>query len=68
MPRHCDGFVFEFYRGDPGRGEIFGGFITGTQLIALGLVIGGFIIYWRRIPLRSFETAVGKKSPATSRA
>jgi phosphatidylglycerol:prolipoprotein diacylglycerol transferase len=56
-------FVFEFYRGDPGRGEILGGMLSGTQLIALGLVVSGFAIYLRRTPLRTFnaEPAVVKK-------
>jgi phosphatidylglycerol:prolipoprotein diacylglycerol transferase len=47
-------FIFEFFRGDPGRGEVLGGLISGTQLIALGLVVSGFLIYLRRTPLRSF--------------
>ena len=46
-------FVFEFFRGDPGRGEVLGGLMSGTQLIALGLVVSGFLIYLRRTPLRS---------------
>jgi phosphatidylglycerol---prolipoprotein diacylglyceryl transferase len=54
-------FIFEFYRGDPGRGEVFGGLMSGTQLIALGLVLGGFAIYLRRTPLRAFGSA-----PATT--
>lgn len=45
-------FVFEFFRGDPGRGEVFGGLMSGTQLIAIGLVVSGFVIYLRRTPLR----------------
>jgi len=49
-------FIFEFFRGDPGRGEVLGGLMTGTQLIALGLVVGGFLIYLRRTPLRSLGT------------
>ena len=54
-------FVFEFFRGDPGRGEVLGGLISGTQLIALGLVVSGFVIYIRRTPLRSFQpTAVAR--------
>lgn len=59
-------FIFEFYRGDPGRGEVFGGLMSGTQLIALGLVVGGFLIYLRRTPLRSFRAPVeGDRKPAT---
>jgi phosphatidylglycerol:prolipoprotein diacylglycerol transferase len=65
-------FIFEFFRGDPGRGEVLGGLISGTQLIALGLVVGGFLIYLRRTPLRSFHTpapATQKtKTPTASRA
>lgn len=63
-------FVFEFFRGDPGRGEVFGGLMSGTQLIALGLVVSGFAIYLRRTPLRSLNAPAtaeeGKKTPATS--
>jgi phosphatidylglycerol:prolipoprotein diacylglycerol transferase len=65
-------FIFEFFRGDPGRGEILGGLISGTQLIALGLVISGFVIYLRRTPLRSASlgTASSTKrgTPTASRA
>ena len=41
-------FFLEFLRGDPGRGSVFGGAMSGTQLIAIGLVIGGGIIWWLR--------------------
>jgi phosphatidylglycerol---prolipoprotein diacylglyceryl transferase len=65
-------FVFEFFRGDPGRGEVLGGLITGTQAIALGLVISGFVIYLRRTPLRAVSPAAvdtGKTAaPTASRA
>jgi hypothetical protein len=51
---------------------VFGGFMTGTQLIALGLVVAGFIIYIRRIPLRSFHSSPKEKAktvtPTASRA
>jgi phosphatidylglycerol:prolipoprotein diacylglycerol transferase len=41
-------YFLEFLRGDPGRGEVFGGIMTGTQLISIGLVIlGGAIWYFR---------------------
>ena len=36
-------FFLEYLRDDPGRGSVFGGAMTGTQLIAIGLVIGGRI-------------------------
>jgi len=41
-------FFLEFLRDDPGRGSVFGGTMTGTQLISIGLVIGGGIIWWLR--------------------
>jgi phosphatidylglycerol:prolipoprotein diacylglycerol transferase len=44
-------FFIEFLRGDPGRGEVFGGLITGTQLISILLVIGGTLMWLRRQPL-----------------
>ncbi len=39
-------YFIEFLRGDPGRGEVFGGLMTGTQLIAILLVVGGGLIWW----------------------
>jgi phosphatidylglycerol---prolipoprotein diacylglyceryl transferase len=60
-------FIFEFYRGDPGRGQVSGWPITTTQLIALGLVVGGFAIYLRRTPLRSTAPAgAAPRKPATT--
>ena len=41
-------FFLEFLRGDPGRGSVFGGAMSGTQLIAIGLVLAGGIIWWLR--------------------
>ena len=42
-------FLLEFLRGDPGRGgPYFGGLLTGTQLIAIGLVLTGGIIWYLR--------------------
>src|SRR5258708_11166588 len=41
-------FFLEDLRDDPGRGSVFGGAITGTQLIAIGLEIGGGLIWWLR--------------------
>jgi phosphatidylglycerol:prolipoprotein diacylglycerol transferase len=44
-------FFLEYLRDDPGRGSVFGGLLTGTQLIAIGLVItGGLIWYLRTAP------------------
>jgi len=47
-------YFLEFVRDDPGRGSVFGGLMTGTQLISIGLVITGGVIWW----LRSSERAV----------
>jgi phosphatidylglycerol:prolipoprotein diacylglycerol transferase len=41
-------FFLEFLRGDPGRGIVFGGLMSGTQLIAIGLVITGALIWYFR--------------------
>lgn len=41
-------FFLEFLRGDPGRGEVFGGLMTGTQLISILLVVAGGLIWWIR--------------------
>ena len=44
-------FFLEYLRDDPGRGSVFGGLLTGTQLIAIGLVLtGGLILYLRPAP------------------
>jgi phosphatidylglycerol---prolipoprotein diacylglyceryl transferase len=41
-------YFLEFIRDDPGRGEVFGGIMSGTQLISIGLVILGGFIWWLR--------------------
>lgn len=41
-------FFLEFLRGDPGRGSVFGGAMSGTQLIAIGLVLTGGLIWYLR--------------------
>ena len=42
-------FLIEFLRGDPGRGgPYFGGLLSGTQLISIGLVLAGGIIWYLR--------------------
>jgi len=43
-------FFIEFFRGDPGRGE-FIGWMSGTQAIAIGLVIFGGLLWMRRATL-----------------
>ena len=51
-------FFLEFLRDDPGRGSVFGGVLSGTQLIALGLVLtGGIIWYLRPTPKVVLATA-----------
>ncbi|HVO80205.1 MAG TPA: prolipoprotein diacylglyceryl transferase [Terriglobales bacterium] len=41
-------FFLEFIRDDPGRGSVFGGIMSGTQLISICLVILGGFIWWLR--------------------
>jgi len=41
-------FFLEFIRDDPGRGSVFGGAMSGTQLIAIGLVLAGGFLWWLR--------------------
>ena len=41
-------FFLEYLRGDPDRGSVFGGAMTVTQLIAIGLVLAGGLIWWLR--------------------
>jgi phosphatidylglycerol:prolipoprotein diacylglycerol transferase len=39
-------YFLEFIRDDPGRGSVFGGIMSGTQLIAICLVLTGGLIWW----------------------
>jgi phosphatidylglycerol---prolipoprotein diacylglyceryl transferase len=41
-------FFIEFLRGDPDRGTVFGGAMTGTQFISILLVIAGGMLWMRR--------------------
>lgn len=43
-------FFLEFLRDDPGRGVLFGGMMSGTQLISIFLVIAGGALWLRRSP------------------
>jgi phosphatidylglycerol:prolipoprotein diacylglycerol transferase len=52
-------YFIEFLRDDPGRGEVFGGLMTGTQLISILLVVGGGVIWW-------LKSGVPKRVPAQS--
>lgn len=46
-------FFLEFIRDDPGRGEVFGGLMTGTQLISIGLVLMGGLIWYLRPSIKA---------------
>jgi phosphatidylglycerol:prolipoprotein diacylglycerol transferase len=51
-------FFIEFLRGDPGRGSVFGGVLSGTQMIAIALVLtGGLIWYVRPAPKVALASA-----------
>ena len=41
-------YFLEFLRGDPERGSVFGGAMTVTQLISIGMVIFGGLLWMRR--------------------
>ncbi len=56
-------FFLEYLRDDPGRGSVFGGAMTGTQLISIGLVIAGGLIWW----LRPGSKAVSVQAVSTAR-
>ncbi|MBV8207681.1 MAG: prolipoprotein diacylglyceryl transferase [Acidobacteria bacterium] len=45
-------FFLEFLRDDPGRGSVFGGALSATQLISIFLVIAGGLLWLRRAELQ----------------
>jgi phosphatidylglycerol---prolipoprotein diacylglyceryl transferase len=49
-------FFLEFLRDDPGRGSVFNGAMSGTQLIAIGLVLAGGLIWWLRPGAKRLST------------
>jgi len=51
-------FFIEFLRDDPGRGSVFGGLLSGTQLIAIGLVLAGGLIWYFRPAGREAKVAM----------
>lgn len=53
-------FFIEFVRGDPERGSVFGGLMTGTQLISVFLVLAGTALWLRR--KRMLNTVVARAS------
>ena len=55
-------FVIEFFRGDGGRGTMFGGALSTTQVISICMVLAGGILWMRRIPLQTTpRLATGNK-------
>ena len=58
-------YFLEFLRDDPERGSVLGGFMSGTQLLAIGLVIAGGMLWIERggrPEVTSLEKAAGKAS------
>jgi len=53
-------YFLEFIRDDPGRGSVFGGIMSGTQLIAIGLVVTGGLIWWLRPGLKTAPAAASR--------
>lgn len=53
-------FFLEFLRDDPGRGEVFGGIMSGTQLISICLVLGGGVIWWLRPTAKALPVATAR--------
>ena len=49
-------YFLEFISDDPDRGSVFGGAMTGTQLISICLVIIGGILWLRRVRLQQPAT------------
>jgi len=46
-------YFLEFIRDDPGRGSVFGGIMSGTQLISICLVLAGGVIWWLRSGMKA---------------
>jgi phosphatidylglycerol---prolipoprotein diacylglyceryl transferase len=57
-------YFLEFIRDDPGRGSVFGGAMSGTQLISICLVLAGGLIWW----LRPAQRSSGQDRPVPVRA
>jgi phosphatidylglycerol:prolipoprotein diacylglycerol transferase len=51
-------YFMEFLRGDPDRGSVFGGAMTGTQFISILLVLTGGVLWLRRAEIQ--QPAVAK--------
>lgn len=50
-------FFIEYYRGDPGRGSVFGGMFSLTQVISILFVLAGGILWMRRGPAPAAQSA-----------
>ena len=57
-------YFIEFLRDDPGRGEVFGGIMTGTQLISICLVLSGGLIWWLRSGTQAAALSTQKSGSA----
>ncbi|HVM93965.1 MAG TPA: prolipoprotein diacylglyceryl transferase [Terriglobales bacterium] len=57
-------FCIEFLRGDEGRGVVFGGLMSGTQLISICLVIAGGLIWWLKSGSTQSAPAAVSSQPA----
>ena len=60
-------YFLEFIRDDPGRGSVFGGIMSGTQLISICLVLAGGFIWWLRPGMKAVP-AQARGSAFTTRA
>ncbi len=57
-------YFLEFLRDDPERGSVLHGFMSGTQLLAIGLVIAGGLLWMRRTP----QPEAASAGPATGKS
>jgi phosphatidylglycerol:prolipoprotein diacylglycerol transferase len=55
-------YFLEFIRDDPGRGSVFGGIMSGTQLISICLVLTGGLIWWLHPAQRHGGTPVAARA------
>ena len=55
-------YFLEFLRGDEGRGSVFGGMMTGTQLLAIVMVIGGGVLWMVRAKSAAATSVVARSA------
>lgn len=53
-------YFLEFLRDDPGRGNVLGGMMSGTQLIAIVLVVAGAVLWMVRFPLQRSDVVAAE--------